>query len=109
VKQGYPPQWHWVWNNGCAAQLKSSKPWYFVSEYPNLIWGCKMLWNFFWDNHGKGPHDGARVVVKRFFWRKQLNAQGRMLQNVEEVVAFLCKCLFECPKSSYSCSMKLST
>jgi hypothetical protein len=29
-----------------------------------------------------------------------------MLQNVEEVVAFLCKCLFECPKSSYSCSMK---
>ncbi len=30
VEQGYAPQWHWVWNDGCASQFKSSKPWYFV-------------------------------------------------------------------------------
>jgi hypothetical protein len=32
--------------NPTTAEFKSSKPWYFVSRYPNMIGGCKMLWNF---------------------------------------------------------------
>jgi hypothetical protein len=44
-------------------------PWFFVSRYPNMIGGCKMMWNFFGSSHGKGLHDGAKVVVKRFFWK----------------------------------------
>jgi len=39
VDNGHTPQWHWVWNNGCASQFKSSKPWYFVSKYPTHDWG----------------------------------------------------------------------
>jgi len=66
VEQGYTHEWHWVQSVGCATQFKSSKPWYFVSRYPNLIGGCKMLWSFFGSSHGKGPHDGAKDVLKRF-------------------------------------------
>jgi hypothetical protein len=39
VDNGHTPQWHWVWNNGCASQFKNSKPWYFVSKYPTHDWG----------------------------------------------------------------------
>jgi hypothetical protein len=53
-----------VWSDGCASQFKSSKPWYFVSRYLNMIGGCKMMWSFFRSGHGRGPHDGARVVIK---------------------------------------------
>jgi len=40
-----------------------------VSKYPNMIGGCKMMWNFFGNSHGKGLHDGANVAVKRYFWK----------------------------------------
>lgn len=43
VEQGYVLQWHWVWSDGCASQFKNSKPWYIVSQYPNMTRGCKML------------------------------------------------------------------
>jgi hypothetical protein len=33
---GYTPEQHIVWSDGCAAQFKSSKPWYFVNRYPNM-------------------------------------------------------------------------
>ncbi len=48
-----------------------------------------MIWSFFNSGHGKGFHDGTRVVVKRFLQRKQLNGKGVKLQIIEEVVAFL--------------------
>jgi hypothetical protein len=89
VEHGYAPQWHWVWSDGCAFQFKNSKHWYFVSRYPNMIRGCRMIWSFFNSGHGKGFHDGTRVVVKRFLQRKQLNGKGVKLQIIEEVVAFL--------------------
>jgi hypothetical protein len=47
----------------CASQFKSSKPWYFVSRYPSMISVCKMKWSFFGNGHGKGPYDGARIVI----------------------------------------------
>jgi hypothetical protein len=50
--------------HGCASQFKSSKPWYFVSWYPNMIGGYKMMWFFFGLGHNKGPHDNAGTVVK---------------------------------------------
>jgi hypothetical protein len=53
------PKWHYVWFDGCASQLKSSKPWYFDSRYLNMTGGCKMMWNYFKNGHGKGPHDGV--------------------------------------------------
>ncbi len=59
VEQGYACEWHWVWSDGWVTQFKNNKPWYFVSRYPNLIRGCKVLWNCFGSNHGKRPHDGA--------------------------------------------------
>jgi len=67
VEHEYAPQWHWVWSDGCLTQFKSSKTWVFVSRYPSMIEGCKTLWSFFGNGHGKGPHDRAWVVVKRFF------------------------------------------
>jgi hypothetical protein len=67
VENGYVPQWHLVWLDGCVSQFKSSKPWFFVSKYPSFTTsGCTMMWYFFGNGHGKGPHDGVWVVVKRF-------------------------------------------
>jgi hypothetical protein len=73
------PKWHWVWSDSCASQFKSSKPWFFVSKYPNFTQGCKMLWSFFGSGHGKGPHDDVRIVIKRFLRREQLVAHGAKL------------------------------
>jgi hypothetical protein len=65
-----------------------------------------MLWNFFGDGHGKGPHNEARTMLKRFWHRKQFNPQARKLQNVGEVIQFLREWLSFRPESSYSGSMK---
>ncbi len=61
-----------------------------------------MIQSLFGNGHGKGAHDGVRVVVKKFFQREQLNVEGVKLQNVEEVVAFLHDKLSNQLKSSYS-------
>jgi hypothetical protein len=29
--------------------------------------GCRTIWSLFGSGHGKGAHDGVRVVVKKFF------------------------------------------
>jgi hypothetical protein len=34
--------------------------------------GCKMIWNFFDNGHGKGPHDGVGVVTKGLFEKHNL-------------------------------------
>jgi hypothetical protein len=62
--KGLSPRWHYVWFDGCASQFKSSKAWYFVSRYPNMTSGCKMMWSFFGSGHGKGSHDGVGVITK---------------------------------------------
>ena len=101
VERGYAPKRHFVWSDGCAQQFKSSKPWYFVSKYPAITNGCKMLWSFFGSAHGKGPHDGAGAVVKRYIRNEQRNVAGARLTNAAEVVDFLRKHLAERPESSY--------
>jgi len=65
-----------------------------------------MLWSFFGNGHGKGPHDGVGAMIKRFLCRKQLNLQAKKLQNVEEVVEFLHERLSFKLRSSYFSSMR---
>jgi hypothetical protein len=60
-----------------------------------------MIWNFFCNGHGKGPHDGARCDIKHFIRHKQLNLHGTKLQNAKEAVNFLCVNLSNHTKSSY--------
>jgi hypothetical protein len=64
---------------------------------------------FFGSGHGKGSHDGAGAMVKRFFRREQLNAQRKKLQNAKEVVTFLYEHLSNRPKSSTLVPSNLST
>ena len=99
--QNFSPKMHYVWSDGCAAQFKSAKPWFFVSRYPNMTNGCGMLWSFFGSGHGKGPHDGAGAVVKCFIRREQLKSDGWRLQNAATVVEFLKQKLSARPESSY--------
>ena len=106
VSAGYAPKCHFVWSDGCASQFKSSKPWYFVSQYPAMTNGCEMLWSFFGSAHGKGPHDGAGAVVKRFIRKEQLNAHGAKLTCAADVVQFLKENLAERPESSYTGARK---
>jgi len=47
-------------------KFKSKIPLYFVSYYPHLTGGCICTWSFFRFGHGKGPHHGAGVILKRF-------------------------------------------
>jgi hypothetical protein len=49
VDQRHAPKWHFVWLDGYAMQFKSTKPWYFVSRYPSMTNGCKMVWFFYWE------------------------------------------------------------
>jgi hypothetical protein len=67
-----------------------------------MICGCKMKWSFFGNGHGKGPRDGARIVIKHFIRCEQLNVHGAKLQNVKKVVNFLHVNLFDQPESSYT-------
>jgi hypothetical protein len=103
----YAQEWHLIWSDGCGSQFKISKPWFFVSKYFNINNGYKMIWFFFGCGHGKGPHDGARTIIKRFLKRKQLNVHGEKLQNAKEVVTFLKKHLFDTPNTSYASVNKL--
>jgi len=48
-----------------------------------------MTWSFFSIRHGKRPHDGARVVLKRFLRKSQLDVNGPKLQNAKDVVTLL--------------------
>jgi hypothetical protein len=46
-----------------------------------LTWVVGVRWCgvFFGSGHGKGPHDGARTLIKCFIWHEQLNAHGAKL------------------------------
>ena len=75
-ESGFKPKNHWIWSDGCALQFKSQIPWYFVSRYPELTGGCICVWSFFGLGHGKGLHDGAGAVLKRYIGRAQLDPHG---------------------------------
>ena len=94
-RNDFEPKQHWVWSDGCTSQFKSKKPFYFISCYPNMTNGCSMLWSFFESGHGKGPHDGASVVVKCFIRREQLKPYGVKLQSAGDYRA---PPLEECPQ-----------
>ncbi len=49
-----------------------------------------MVWSCFGFGHGKEVHDDVKVVLKQEIKKKQLNMDGRWLQNVVDVVA-LCE------------------
>ena len=101
VQGGFTPKHHWIWSDGCANQFKSRVPWYFVARYPEITRGCTCMWSFFGTGHGKGPHDGAGAVLKRYIRTAQLDINGLKLQCVAEVVSFLRKELSERPKTVY--------
>lgn len=77
-------------------------PWYYVSRYPHLTGGCICLWNFFGSGHGKGPHDGAGVVVKWFIRQAQLDREGPELANAAQVVHMLREKLSSRPETCYT-------
>lgn len=44
---------HYVWSDGCAAQFKAARPFYFVARHP-ATYKKQMMWSFFGSGHGKG-------------------------------------------------------
>ena len=75
-ESGFKSRNYYNWSDGCASQFKSKITWYFVSHYPNLTDGCNCIWSFFGSVHGKGPHDGAGAVLKRYVRQVKLDAHG---------------------------------
>jgi hypothetical protein len=59
------------------------------------------MWSFFGTGHGKGPHDGAGVVLKRYIQTAQLDINGPKLQCAGDVVGYLRKELSDRPKTIY--------
>ncbi len=66
------------------------------------------MWSFFGIGHGKGPHDGARVVLKRYLQQAQLDATSPKFHNVEDV-AFLREHLNTQLETLYTGKMKQIT
>jgi len=79
VKGGFGPNQHWIWFDSCDFQFKNKVLLYFVSRYPHLVGGYICMWNFFGFGHGKGLHDGTRVVLKWFIIKCQLDVIGHEL------------------------------
>lgn len=82
---GAVPKKHVIWSGRCSSQFKGKEPWYFMSRYPT-IGGCACSWNFFGSRHGKGPHDGAGAVVKRYIRQAQPDPHGQEMNCVKHVV-----------------------
>jgi hypothetical protein len=92
-----------------SSHFKNKTPWFFVIRHPHLTWGYNMMWSFFSIGHGKRPHDGATVVLKRFIRKSQLDVNGRKLQNVKDVITLMCTHLFSWLETSYVGERKLVT
>ncbi len=73
----------WLGLTNCESQLRSSKPWYFESKYPNMTNCCRMNWSFFGSSHGRSPHDGAGTAIRRFFEERATPCEK--LRSAEEV------------------------
>jgi len=46
--------------------------------------------------------DGAKIVLKIFIKHSQLDPNGPKLQNVQDIILFMCEHLFSWHKTSYS-------
>jgi hypothetical protein len=64
---------------------------------------------FFCHKAWERPHDGVKVVLKRFLKKFQLNVNGQKLQNVEDVVNLSHIHLSSWFKTSYKGERKLVT
>ncbi len=62
--------------NGYGSQFKSEKKFNFVNHCPYLTSVCNYMWSFFASGHGKGPHDGAGVVIRGALDRFNLMYKG---------------------------------
>lgn len=93
--RGCSPSLHMVQSDGCSSQVKSTKAWYFVSQYPNLtitphlLGGCQMEWNFFAIGHGKREVDGVGALLKCEIRKEQIKHARQKIQNDVEVVAYI--------------------
>jgi hypothetical protein len=47
------------------------------------------MWSFFGSGHGKGPHDGAGAVLKRYIRTAEFDVNGPKLQSTADIVNFL--------------------
>lgn len=66
----------------CSKVLIIDQGFYTFAQW--LLYGV-VLFRF---GHGKGVHDGARIVLKQEIQKKQLSMDSAKLQNVANVVAF---------------------
>ncbi len=73
MKDGWRQKQYQIQFNGYNLQFKSKVLLFFMSCYPQLTNGSVYLWSFFGSSHGKGPHDKAGVIVKRFIKQVQFN------------------------------------
>jgi hypothetical protein len=93
-----------VWNDGCIAQFKSGRAWYFVMQFPQLIVcqerpeGIDMCWNYFASGHGKGEVDGASALLKHEIRKEKIKPHACKLQNAKDVVTFCQERVGICPK-----------
>ncbi|KAL3696603.1 hypothetical protein R1sor_010679 [Riccia sorocarpa] len=80
---------HWMWSDGCAAQFKACRPFFFVSKYYNK-YGAPLTWHFHGSGHGKdigfltGKFEldqemayGQTQNVRRFFWEIKVGEVDR--------------------------------
>jgi hypothetical protein len=80
-----------VWSDGCFAQFKYAKAWYFVAPYPWLticdqrLKGVQMCWNYFTSTHGKGQWGKCPLKM----WNLQ-----RMDKSPSTTIA---RCSWHCP------------
>ncbi len=79
--KGCFPKQQPTWSDGCFAQFKCVRTWYFVAHYPQLticdqrLKGVQMSWNYFASNHGKGKVDGAGALLKCENCKEQIKTQ----------------------------------
>lgn len=69
------PEHHVVWSNGCSAQFKCVRAWYYVARYPRLTI-CEL----------EGPKGGPNVLELLCIW----SLQGR---------SWWCRCIYETQNS----------
>jgi hypothetical protein len=102
VGAGFTPRNHWIWLDGCSGQFKSRIPWFFVARYPEITSGYNYMWSFLGSGHGKGLHDGAGAILKRYIRTVQLDVNGPKLQSIADIVSFLREKLSQRPAIAYA-------
>lgn len=75
----------WIWSDGCGAQFKSARQFYWLYSWHRMT-GFQVIWNFFETGHGKGEHDGAGACVKRALRRHQLRRDSERFRDARQVV-----------------------